>query len=135
MILNRPARLTLLLIFGGALLLAVLNLGTDPAAALHVPTYVVALAGKYLCFAMLALAVDLVWGFAGILSLGHAAFFALGGYAMGMYLMRQIGARGVYGNANLPDFMVILGWKELPWYWYGFNWVGFAMLMAILIPA
>ena len=77
------------------------------------PTYIVALAGKYLCFAMLALAVDLVWGFAGILSLGHAAFFALGGYAMGMYLMRQIGTRGVYGNAMLPDFMVFLGWKEL----------------------
>ena len=92
-----------------------MNLATAPSAALHVPTYVVALTGKYLCFAMLALAVDLVWGFAGILSLGHAAFFALGGYAMGMYLMRQIGARGVYGNANLPDFMVFLGWHELPW--------------------
>jgi urea transport system permease protein len=100
-----------------------------------VPTYVVALAGKYLCFAMLALAVDLVWGFGGILSLGHAAFFALGGYAMGMYLMRQIGTRGVYGNPNLPDFMVFLGWKQLPWYWYGFDWFGFAILMAILVPA
>ncbi len=99
------------------------------------PTYVLALAGKYLCFAMLALAVDLVWGFAGILSLGHAAFFALGGYAMGMYLMRQIGTRGVYGNPMLPDFMVFLGWKELPWYWYGFEWFGFAMLMAVLVPA
>ena len=102
--------------------------------ALHVPTYAVALAGKYLCFAMLALAVDLVWGFAGILSLGHAAFFALGGYAMGMYLMRQIGARGVYGNANLPDFMVFLGWHELPWYWHGFEWFGFAALMVVLVP-
>ena len=93
---------------------------------LHVPTYVIALVGKYLCYAMLALAVDLVWGFAGILSLGHAAFFALGGYAMGMYLMRQIGARGVYGNPILPDFMVFLGWQQLPWYWYGFDWFGFA---------
>ena len=83
---------------------------------------------------MLALAVDLVWGFAGILSLGHAAFFALGGYAMGMYLMRQIGTRGVYGNANLPDFMVFLGWNELPWYWYGFEWFGFAALMVVLVP-
>ena len=83
---------------------------------------------------MLALAVDLVWGFAGILSLGHAAFFALGGYAMGMYLMRQIGARGVYGNANLPDFMVFLGWHELPWYWHGFEWFGFAALMVVLVP-
>ncbi len=109
-----------------AILLALLNQLTPDTSALHVPTYVVALAGKYLCFAMLALAVDLVWGFAGILSLGHAAFFALGGYAMGMYLMRQIGTRGVYGNPNLPDFMVFLGWKELPWYWYGFEWFGFA---------
>ena len=116
------------------MLLAVLNLATAPTAALHVPTYVVALVGKYLCFAMLALAVDLVWGFAGILSLGHAAFFALGGYAMGMYLMRQIGARGVYGNANLPDFMVFLGWHELPWYWHGFEWFGFAALMVVLVP-
>src|ERR1041384_6892630 len=106
MILNRFAWLTLLLVLGGALLLAALNLTTDPGTAMHVPTYVVALAGKYLCFAMLALAVDLVWGFAGILSLGHAAFFALGGYAMGMYLMRQIAGRGMYGNAILPDFMV-----------------------------
>ncbi len=90
-------------------------------SALHVPTYAVSLAGKYLSYAMLALAVDLVWGFAGILSLGHAAFFALGGYAMGMYLMRQIGTRGVYGNPILPDFMVFLNWKELPWYWHGFD--------------
>ena len=116
------------------MLLAILNLATDQSAALHVPTYVIALTGKYLCFAMLALAVDLVWGFAGILSLGHAAFFALGGYAMGMYLMRQIGARGVYGNANLPDFMVFLGWHELPWYWHGFEWFGFAALMVVLVP-
>ena len=76
--------------------------------ALHVPTYVVPLFGKYLCYALLALALDLVWGYCGILSLGHGAFFALGGYAMGMYLMRQIGTRGVYGNPVLPDFMVFL---------------------------
>jgi urea transport system permease protein len=125
----------ILLILGGTILLALLNQMTPASSAVHVPTYVMALVGKYLCFAMLALAVDLVWGFAGILSLGHAAFFALGGYAMGMYLMRQIGTRGVYGNPNLPDFMVFLGWKELPWYWYGFNWFGFAMLMAVLVPA
>ena len=90
--------------------------------------------GKYLCFAMLALAVDLVWGYGGILSLGHAAFFALGGYAMGMYLMRSIGARGVYGNATLPDFMVFLGWHELPWYWHGFDWFVFAAVMVVLVP-
>ena len=134
MILNRASLMTLTLVLGGAVLLAVLNLATDPSASLHVPTYVVALTGKYLCYAMLALAVDLVWGFAGILSLGHAAFFALGGYAMGMYLMRQIGARGVYGNANLPDFMVFLGWHELPWYWHGFEWFGFAAFMVVLVP-
>ena len=126
--------MTIVLVLSGALLLAALNLGTAPTYALHAPTYAVALAGKYLCFAMLALAVDLVWGFAGILSLGHAAFFALGGYAMGMYLMRQIGARGVYGNATLPDFMVFLGWHELPWYWHGFQWFGFAALMVLLVP-
>jgi urea transport system permease protein len=127
--------IAILLILGVAVLLAILNQATAADSALHVPTYVLALAGKYLCFAMLALSVDLVWGFAGILSLGHAAFFALGGYAMGMYLMRQIGTRGVYGNPMLPDFMVFLGWKELPWYWYGFEWFGFAMLMAVLVPA
>ncbi len=104
----RSTILTLVLVLGGAVLLAVLNLATPAGSALHVPTYAVSLVGKYLCFAMLALALDLVWGFAGILSLGHAAFFALGGYAMGMYLMRQIGPRGVYGNAILPDFMVFL---------------------------
>jgi urea transport system permease protein len=120
--------LTPLLIMAGAALLAGLNL-TD-----HAPTYAVALAGKYLCYAMLALAVDLVWGFAGILTLGHAAFFALGGYAMGMYLMRQIGTRGVYANPILPDFMVFLNWKYLPWYWHGFDWFVFAMLMVVVVP-
>jgi urea transport system permease protein len=134
MILNRASWLTLTLVLGGAVLLAALNLGTAPTASLHMPTYVVALAGKYLCYGMLALAVDLVWGFAGILSLGHAAFFAMGGYAMGMYLMRQIGARGVYGNAALPDFMVFLGWHELPWYWHGFEWFAFAAVMVMLVP-
>src|SRR6202046_702131 len=132
--LDRTSFITLIAVMGVALVLALLNQMTAAASAAHVPTYVIALAGKYLCFAMLALAVDLVWGFAGILSLGHAAFFALGGYAMGMYLMRQIGARGVYGNANLPDFMVFLGWHELPWYWHGFEWFGFAALMVILVP-
>jgi urea transport system permease protein len=132
--LDRTAWATLLVLIVGTGLLAVLNLTTAPTSAAHVPTYVIALAGKYLCFAMLALAVDLVWGFAGILSLGHAAFFALGGYAMGMYLMRQIGVRGVYGNPILPDFMVFLGWNHLPWYWYGFNWFPFAALMVVLVP-
>jgi urea transport system permease protein len=93
-----------------------------------------ALFGKYLCYALLALALDLVWGYCGILSLGHGAFFALGGYAMGMYLMRQIGPRGVYGNPVLPDFMVFLNYKELPWFWHGFDWFIFAMAMVIVVP-
>ena len=105
-----------------------------PGHPLHVPNYVVTLFGKYLTYAMLALALDLVWGYCGILSLGHGAFFALGGYAMGMYLMRQIGNRGVYANPILPDFMVFLNWKELPWFWYGFDKFWFAMLMVVLVP-
>ena len=127
--------LTLALVLGGALLIAMGSLLAPPGSALHVPDFAVPLAGKYLCLAMLALAVDLVWGFAGILSLGHAAFFALGGYAMGMYLMRAIGARGVYGNAQLPDFMVFLNWKALPWYWLGFDHFAYAAAMALLVPA
>lgn len=111
-----------------------LNLLTAPDHPLHVPTYLVSLFGKYLTYALLALALDLVWGFCGILSLGHAAFFALGGYAMGMYLMRQIGSRGSYGNPLLPDFMVFLNWKELPWFWHGFDMFWFAALMVVLVP-
>jgi len=116
------------------ILVPALNLLMPVDSALHVPTYTVTLLGKYLCYAMLAIALDLVWGYCGILSLGHAAFFALGGYAMGMYLMRQIGDRGVYGNAELPDFMVFLNWTELPWYWQGFDMFWFAMIMVILVP-
>jgi len=112
-------------------------LATLPSAdsALRLPAYLVPLFGKYLCYALLALALDLIWGFAGILSLGQGAFFALGGYCMGMYLMRQIGTRGVYGNAVLPDFMVFLNWKTLPWPWWGFNHFAFAMTMALAVPA
>jgi urea transport system permease protein len=130
----KTVSITVALVLGGAILLAALNLGTAPDSAVHVPTYAVSLVGKYLCYAILALAVDLVWGFVGILTLGHAAFFALGGYAMGMYLMRQIGARGVYANPILPDFMVFLNYHELPWFWLGFNWFPYAMLMAVLVP-
>jgi urea transport system permease protein len=103
--------------------------------ALFVPAWVLQLIGKYLCYASLALAVDLVWGFCGILSLGHAAFFALGGYCMGMYLMRQIGTRGVYGNPLLPDFMVFLNYPELPWFWHGFRFFWFAAPMIVLVPS
>lgn len=116
------------------LVVPVLNLVVAPDNVLHLSTYSVTLLGKYLSFALLALAADLVWGYLGILSLGHGAFFALGGYAMGMYLMRQIGDRGVYGNASLPDFMVFLNWQELPWFWFGFDQFWFALLMVILIP-
>ena len=112
----------------------VCNLLVPSSSAFHVSTYVVTLMGKYLTYALLAIALDLVWGYLGILSLGHAAFFGLGGYAMGMYLMRQIGERGVYGHPVLPDFMVFLNWKELPWFWYGFDQFWFAMLMVLLVP-
>jgi urea transport system permease protein len=117
-----------------ALLVPVLHLALPEGHPLHLSGYAVALMGKYLCFALLALSVDLIWGYCGILSLGHGAFFALGGYAMGMYLMRQIGTRGVYADPILPDFMVFLNWKELPWYWYGFDNFGFAMLMVLVVP-
>ncbi|MDH6265724.1 urea transport system permease protein [Rhizobium sp. SG_E_25_P2] len=110
------------------------NLLLPADSAFRIPTYVMSLFGKYLTYALLALTLDLVWGYCGILSLGHAAFFALGGYAMGMYLMRQIGPRGVYGNPILPDFMVFLNWKELPWFWHGFDMFWFAMLMVIAAP-
>ncbi len=110
------------------------NLVVPEGSIFHVSTYTVTLLGKYLSYALLAIALDLVWGYCGILSLGHAAFFALGGYAMGMYLMRQIGERGVYGNPDLPDFMVFLNWSELPWYWAGFDMFWFAMLMTMVIP-
>ncbi len=112
----------------------VLNLVAGAGSLLHVPDYLIPLFGKYLCYALLALSLDLVWGYVGILSLGHGAFFALGGYAFGMYLMRSIGDRGVYGNALLPDFMVFLNWKELPWYWYGFDHFVLAGIMALAVP-
>ncbi len=117
-----------------AIIVPLLNLAVPADSALHLSTYWVTLLGKYLCYALLAIAIDLIWGYCGILSLGHTAFFALGGYAMGMYLMRQIGDRGVYGNAELPDFMVFLNWTELPWYWYGFEHFWFAMLMVLVAP-
>jgi urea transport system permease protein len=122
------------LVLGSVAIIAALNLLTAQSSALHVSDHLVPLIGKYLSFALLALAVDLIWGFCGILSLGHGAFFALGGYAMGMYLMRQIGSRGVYGNPVLPDFMVFLDWQELPWFWYGFDRFWFTALMVVLVP-
>jgi len=124
----------LALLFAGTLFAAIGNLLVPPDSPLYVDTYTITLLGKYLSFALLAMAVDVVWGYCGILSLGHGAFFALGGYGMGMYLMRQIGDRGVYGNPELPDFMVFLNWTELPWFWYGFDQFWFAAIMIMLVP-
>ncbi|HEY6922216.1 MAG TPA: urea ABC transporter permease subunit UrtC [Steroidobacteraceae bacterium] len=131
---DRPALILLTVLSAVGALVPLLSLAVPESSALHVTTYTVALLGKYMTYALLALAVDLVWGYCGILSLGHSAFFALGGYAMGMYLMRQIGARGVYGNPLLPDFMVFLNWKALPWYWSGFDMFWFAALMVLIVP-
>ncbi|CAN7260166.1 urea ABC transporter, permease protein UrtC [compost metagenome] len=100
---------------------------------LHLSAYALTLVGKIMCFALAAIALDLVWGYCGILSLGHGLFFALGGYAMGMYLMRAIGREGVY-KSELPDFMVFLDWKELPWFWHGTEHLGYALLLVVLVP-
>jgi len=130
----KTSSMFVIVLFSATLLASMANLWVPVDSALHVSTYTITLLGKYLCLAMLAMAVDVVWGYCGILSLGHGAFFALGGYGMGMYLMRQIGDRGVYSNPLLPDFMVFLDWGELPWYWLGMDNFGFAMLMALAVP-
>jgi urea transport system permease protein len=117
-----------------AIAVPILNQVVPASSAFHLSAFGITLIGKYLCYGMLALALDLIWGYCGILSLGHAAFFSLGAYAMGMYLMRQIGSRGVYGDPVLPDFMVFLNYKSLPWFWHGFNHFPVAVLMAMLAP-
>src|SRR5579884_1833667 len=122
----------LLVLAAVAILAPILNQIVPASSPLHLSEYGMTLIGKYLCYGMLALALDLIWGYCGILSLGHGAFFALGGYAMGMYLMRQIGARGVYANPLLPDFMVFLKWHSLPVAWWGFNFFPYAMMMVML---
>ncbi|MBK1840250.1 urea ABC transporter permease subunit UrtC [Azospirillum sp. YIM B02556] len=132
--LDRKAGIVLAILAFLAVVVPAMTLWVPADSPFHLSIFTVSLLGKYLCFALLALALDLVWGYCGILSLGHAAFFALGGYAMGMYLMRQIGPRGVYGNPLLPDFMVFLNWKELPWYWLGFDHFWFAALMVLVVP-
>jgi urea transport system permease protein len=121
-------------LFVATLYVTVCNLFFAEGSFFHVSNYTVSLFGKYLCYALLALAVDLVWGYCGILSLGHGAFFTLGGYAMGMYLMRQIGDRGVYGNPDLPDFMVFLNWTELPWFWAGSSSMWWMVAMVFIGP-
>jgi len=111
----------------------VLNLVVSPGSALHLSDYAVSLLGKIMCYAICALAMDLIWGYTGILSLGHGLFFALGGYGMGMYLMRQIGREGVY-KSDLPDFMVFLDWKQLPWAWTGSEYFLVQMFLVIAVP-
>ncbi len=133
-IIDRKGWFFIAIVLGAAVLVPAANLMVPEGSPLHVSDYLVPLLGKYLCYALLAVAVDLVWGYCGVLSLGHGAFFALGGYAMGMYLMRQIGPRGVYGNPVLPDFMVFLNYKELPWFWWGFDWFPFALVMVLFVP-
>ena len=132
--LRKSFRTTILLLFGIVSYALICNLLISPDSFFYVSTFTITLLGKYLCYALLALSVDLLWGYCGILSLGHGIFFGLGGYAMGMYLMRQIGERGVYGDPILPDFMVFLDWTELPWFWLGFDEFWFACLMILLVP-
>ncbi|HPM66253.1 MAG TPA: urea ABC transporter permease subunit UrtC [Piscinibacter sp.] len=111
----------------------VLNLVVPEGNLFHMSDFAVALVGKIMCYAICALAMDLIWGYTGILSLGHGLFFALGGYAMGMYLMRQIGTDGQY-QSEMPDFMVFLNWKEFPWHWALSDSFVFQMAMVVLAP-
>lgn len=115
------------------ILFPVLNLVVPEGNPLHVSNYTIALLGKIMCYAIVALAIDLVWGYTGILSLGHGLFFALGGYAFGMYLMRQIGQDGSY-HSHLPDFMVFLDWKSYPWYWQFTDHFWYVLILVVLVP-
>jgi urea transport system permease protein len=115
------------------ILVPALNLWLPAGHPLHLSDHFVALAGKIMCYAIVALAMDLIWGYTGILSLGHGLFFALGGYAMGMYLMRSIGTEGVY-HSELPDFMVFLDWKAYPWYWSYTDHFWYAALLVVAVP-
>ena len=127
-------KITIVFLLALGIVVPFLNLVVPESNPFHVSSFTVTQMGKYLSYALVALAVDLIWGYLGILSLGHGAFFALGGYAMGMYLTREIGDRGVYGNPLLPDFMVSLNWQELPWFWHGFDNFAFAAMMIMLVP-
>ena len=131
---NKATKIFLVVLTSLLFVIPLGNLLIPVDSAFHIPNYLVGLLGKYLCFALLALSVDLIWGFCGILSLGHGAFFAIGGYAIGMHLMRVIGPRGVYGDPVLPDFMVFLNWTELPWFWLGFDMFWFSCLMVLAAP-
>jgi urea transport system permease protein len=129
----RPAWSGILVCTAVLAALPILNLAFPEGHALHVSSYAVALIGKFMCYALAALALDLVWGYTGILSLGHGVFFALGGYAHGMYLMRAIGHDGVY-QSDLPDFMVFLDWKSYPWYWSMTDNYWYCLLLVVLAP-
>jgi urea transport system permease protein len=126
------ALIALIIVFGLGVPFA--TLVVPETSPLHLSAYAMTITGKFMCYAIAALALDLVWGYCGILSLGHALFFALGGYAIGMYLMRAIGHDGKYGS-DLPDFMVFLDWHQLPWYWEGTQYLGYALLLVVLVPA
>ncbi|HEX3730397.1 MAG TPA: hypothetical protein VHV47_11375, partial [Opitutaceae bacterium] len=127
--------------YAGVAVAAVILLGVLPAlnafapasSWLHVSDFTINLYGKYLCYAVLAISVDLLWGYTGLLSLGQCLFFSLGGYALGMYLMLMIGKLGQY-HSDLPDFMVFLGYDRLPWFWEPFHFFGLALLGVILVP-
>ena len=133
--LHTPRQWLALLAVTGVLLVwvPIQNALVPEGAPAHLPDYLIPLFGKFLCYVLLALAMDLIWGYAGILSLGQTVFFACGGYAMGMYLMRSIGKEGVY-RSELPDFMVFLDWKELPWFWQPFDNFGFALFSVLAVP-
>ncbi len=130
---SRPAGVSILACSTVLLLLPLLNLLIPPGHPLHVSSYLISLVGKFMCYALAALALDLVWGYTGILSLGHGVFFALGGYAHGMYLMRAIGRDGAY-QSTLPDFMVFLDWKTYPWFWSLTDNFWYCMALVVLVP-
>ena len=133
--LDTPAWIALAAFLALALVaVPVLHLVVPEDSAFHVSTYAITLIGKIMCYALVAVAMDLIWGYGGILSLGHGLFFALGGYAFGMYLMRQIGRDGSY-QSDLPDFMVFLDWKELPWFWVGSDSFGWVAFLVMAVPA
>jgi urea transport system permease protein len=116
-----------------AVVVPVLFVWVPEGHPLHLSAYSVTLIGKIMCYCVVALAMNLIWGYTGILSLGHGVFFALGGYAFGMYLMRMIGREGQY-QSDLPDFMVFLDWKEYPWYWSFTDHFWYAALLVVLVP-
>src|SRR6201986_3276247 len=126
-------RFLIVVIIGVLALVPICSMLVPEGSPFHLSAYALTLVGKIMCYAIGALALDLVWGYCGILSLGHSLFFALGGYAMGMYLMRAIGREGTY-QSDLPDFMVFLDWKAYPWYWSFTDHFWYAMLLVLLVP-